>query len=71
MRENVTLQCGDCKRRNYATTKNKKKTTWPSRREVYGTTVVVIVTVVICAFYLWVVDMIIKAGMDRIFMLFQ
>jgi len=27
MRENVTMQCGDCKRRNYATTKNKKKTT--------------------------------------------
>ncbi len=27
MRENVTLNCGDCKRRNYATTKNKKKTT--------------------------------------------
>ena len=27
MRENVTLQCGDCKRRNYNTTKNKKKTT--------------------------------------------
>ena len=27
MRENVTLQCGGCKRRNYVTTKNKKKTT--------------------------------------------
>ena len=27
MRDNVTLQCGDCKRRNYVTTKNKKKTT--------------------------------------------
>ena len=27
MRENVTLQCGDCKQRNYVTTKNKKKTT--------------------------------------------
>ena len=27
MRENVTLQCGDCKRRNYVTTKNKKTTT--------------------------------------------
>jgi len=27
MRENVTLQCGECKRRNYVTTKNKKKTT--------------------------------------------
>ena len=27
MRDNIILQCPDCKRRNYATTKNKKKTT--------------------------------------------
>jgi len=27
MRDNVILQCGECKRRNYVTTKNKKKTT--------------------------------------------
>jgi large subunit ribosomal protein L33 len=27
MRDNVILQCGDCKRRNYVTTKNKKTTT--------------------------------------------
>jgi large subunit ribosomal protein L33 len=27
MREIVTLACSDCKRRNYTTTKNKKKTT--------------------------------------------
>jgi len=27
MRENVTMQCGDCKRRNYMTSKNKKTTT--------------------------------------------
>ena len=27
MRDNVLLQCGDCKQRNYATTKNKKRTT--------------------------------------------
>ncbi len=26
MREIVTLACGDCKRRNYSTTKNKKRT---------------------------------------------
>jgi len=26
-REIVTLQCGDCKERNYSTTKNKKTTT--------------------------------------------
>ena len=27
MREIVTLACGDCKRRNYSTTKNRRKTT--------------------------------------------
>ena len=27
MRDNIILQCPDCKRRNYGTTKNKKKTT--------------------------------------------
>ena len=27
MRDIITLACQDCKRRNYSTTKNKKKTT--------------------------------------------
>ena len=27
MREIITLQCGECKRRNYSTTRNKKKQT--------------------------------------------
>ncbi len=27
MRDIVTLACGECKERNYTTTKNKKKTT--------------------------------------------
>jgi len=27
MRDVITLQCPDCKNRNYSTTKNKKKTT--------------------------------------------
>ena len=27
MRDNVALRCGQCKRRNYMTTKNKKLTT--------------------------------------------
>ena len=42
-----------------------KKTTWPNRREVYGTTVVVVVTVIICAGYLWVVDLVLQSGMDH------
>ena len=48
-----------------------KKTTWPSRREVYGTTMVVIVTVILCAAYLYVVDMILQAGLDRLFGVFE
>ena len=47
-----------------------KKTTWPNKKEVYGTTVVVIVTVLICAFYLWVVDLLLTRGMERIFEVF-
>jgi preprotein translocase subunit SecE len=47
-----------------------KKTTWPSRREVYGTTVVVIVAVLICAVYLWVVDVFLARGMNQIFRVF-
>ena len=27
MRDNIALACQECKRRNYVTTKNKKKTT--------------------------------------------
>ena len=44
-----------------------KKTTWPGRKEVYGTTLVVIVTVLICAFFLWIVDLILNQGMESIF----
>jgi len=47
-----------------------KKTTWPGRTEVYGTTVVVIVTVLICALYLWVVDLILNMGMEAVFRAF-
>ncbi len=32
MRDIITLACGDCKRRNYSTTKNKK--TIPDRLEL-------------------------------------
>jgi preprotein translocase subunit SecE len=48
-----------------------KKTTWPAKREVYGTTVVVIVTVVICAAYLWVVDMVLNRAMNLVFQVFK
>jgi large subunit ribosomal protein L33 len=35
MREIVTLQCKDCKSRNYTTTKNKKTTTAKLERKKY------------------------------------
>ena len=47
-----------------------KKTTWPARKDVYGTTMVVIVTVLICAFYLWVVDLLLKSGMEKVLEVF-
>jgi len=47
-----------------------KKTTWPSRREVYGTTMVVIIAVLICAVYLWIVDFFLARGMNQIFRVF-
>ena len=47
-----------------------KKTTWPGRQEVYGTTLVVIVTVLICAAYLWVVDIVLNRAMKVVFEVF-
>lgn len=44
-----------------------KKTTWPGKKEVYGTTVVVIVTVLICAAYLALVDLALGQGMKKLF----
>ena len=44
-----------------------KKTTWPPRREVYGTTVVVIVAVILTAIYLFAVDKVLETGMTRVF----
>ncbi len=33
-----------------------KKTSWPTRKEVYGTTIVVIIATIFCAAFLYVVD---------------
>ena len=44
-----------------------KKTAWPGKQEVYGTTLVVIVTVLICAFFLWVIDLVLNRGMEQLF----
>jgi preprotein translocase subunit SecE len=47
-----------------------KKTTWPAKKDVYSTTIVVIVTVLICAFYLWVVDLLLTRSMEKVFEVF-
>ena len=44
-----------------------QKTSWPGRREVYGTTVVVIIAVLICALYLYVVDRALDTGLQYLF----
>jgi len=41
--------------------KELKRTSWPSKQEVYGTTLVVIVATVIVAVYLGVVDLVLAA----------
>ncbi len=48
-----------------------QKTTWPPRKEVYGTTLVVIVTVIFCALYLYVVDLVLQAGYEQIVRAFR
>ena len=48
-----------------------KKVTWPSKKEVYGTTLVVIVTVFFFGLYLWVVDIVLRSGVQQIFQFFS
>ncbi len=47
-----------------------QKTTWPTRKEVRNTTIVVVVFVMICAAYLYVVDVVLQTGMERLFRTF-
>ena len=44
-----------------------KKTTWPSRKEVRNTTIVVVAFVLVCAAYLYVVDIVLQSGMEKLF----
>ena len=41
-----------------------RKTTWPTRNEVWSTTVVVLIAVVFFGFYLWGVDWIVTRGFE-------
>ena len=47
-----------------------QKTTWPTRKEVRNTTIVVVVFVMVCAAYLYVVDLVLQTGMERLFRAF-
>ncbi len=43
------------------------KVSWPSRNELIGTTTVVIIAVFFFGFYLFAVDIVVKAGMDLLY----
>ena len=48
-----------------------KKVTWPSKKEVYDTTLVVIVTVFFFGLYLFLVDILLRNGVQQIFQFFS
>src|SRR6266481_5096682 len=43
-----------------------RKTTWPTRTEVWSTTVVVLLAVVFFGFYLWGVDKLVTLGFEAL-----
>jgi len=47
--------------------KELRNVSWPSRSELTGTTMVVIVAVFFFAFFLFVVDALVRTGMDFLF----
>jgi preprotein translocase subunit SecE len=47
-----------------------KRVTWPSQKEVYATTVVVILTSVFFGLYLFGVDLLLSAAVQRVFQRF-
>lgn len=47
-----------------------RKVTWPSKKEVYGTTIVVLVAVFFFGIYLFLVDTLLQAIVNRIFSFF-
>jgi len=43
-----------------------RKTTWPTRTEVWSTTVVVLIAIVFFGFYLWGIDKIVTLGFEAL-----
>lgn len=43
-----------------------RKTTWPTRTEVWSTTVVVLIAIVFFGFYLWGIDRLVTLGFEAL-----
>ncbi len=43
-----------------------RKTTWPTRGEVWSTTVVVLIAIVFFGFYLWGIDKVVTLGFEAL-----
>ena len=48
-----------------------RKTSWPSRSDVWSTTVVVLIAVVFFGFYLWGVDYLVTLGFEQLEKVFK
>jgi preprotein translocase subunit SecE len=48
-----------------------RKTSWPTRNEVWSTTVVVLIAVVFFGFYLWGVDALVTLGFEQLEKVFK
>jgi preprotein translocase subunit SecE len=48
-----------------------RKTSWPTRNEVWSTTVVVLIAVVFFGFYLWGVDLLVTIGFEKLESVFK
>ena len=48
-----------------------RKTSWPTRSEVWSTTVVVLIAVIFFGFYLWGVDYLVTLGFEQLEKVFR
>ncbi len=47
-----------------------ERVSWPSKKEVIGTTIVVVLSVFFFGFYLFLVDLVLSNGLNRLFRYF-
>lgn len=48
-----------------------QRVSWPSRKEVYGTTIIVVLAVFFFGAYLYIVDIILTRGLEKLFTYFR